>query len=392
MKETKPRLIVAFTHAKSSVLLRGQLADAKRRGYDVTALVGPGADKFVQSEGVKYVAVSMERQVALLHDAISLWKLVRAIRRLRPHIVNAGTPKAGLLVTLAAAICGVPCRIYTLRGLRLETTTGKRRKLLLRVEKTICRLAHRVVCISPSLRDRAVEIGIVSSEKAVVLGSGSSNGFDIKHYRLSDELRARGMEIRTQNGIAQNGLVIGFVGRIVQDKGVSELLQAWRALRTDYPQLKLLFVGEFDEGTISDADRRAVEQETMHIDHTPDVRPYIAAMDIVVLPSYREGFGNVLAEASAMEKPVIATDIPGCRDAVAAEVSGILVPPQDTEALIQALRRYLDNPTFRELHGKQGRERIIGEFRQDLVWDALDGLYQNLLRSKSLPLPRAQDE
>ncbi|MEM9493915.1 MAG: glycosyltransferase, partial [Myxococcota bacterium] len=170
-----------MTDPMALLLLRGQLRAAREAGFEVAVLSAPGAtaDRVVAEEGVRHIAVAMERSMAPLRDLRSLLELIGQLRALRPDVVNASTPKAGLLVTVAGWLTGVPCRVHTLRGLRFETLTGSRRYLLAAMTWLSCALAHRVICISPSLRRRAIELGVVGADRAVVLGAGSSNGIDL---------------------------------------------------------------------------------------------------------------------------------------------------------------------------------------------------------------------
>jgi glycosyltransferase involved in cell wall biosynthesis len=237
--------------------------------------------------------------------------------------------------------------------------------------------------VSHSVRREAVEARICPPEKIEVLLGGSGNGvdaagrFDPDAY--DDGVRA---ETRARFGIPRDAVVIGFVGRIVRDKGVVELTGAWRELRERYPHLHLILVGPFEpQDPVPEETERLLRED-------PRVRlagmdwntpPLYAAMDLVALPTYREGFPNVPLEAAAMRLPVVATRIPGCVDAVADGVTGLLVPPRDPAALRDALSRYLDHPELRLLHGAAGRERVLREYRQEALWEVLYAEYRRLL-------------
>jgi glycosyltransferase involved in cell wall biosynthesis len=385
--ETAPHLVIAVTSGTSGTLMRGQLAAMKQQGFRVTLVAGPDplVPSFIESEGVDYVAAPMAREIAPLHDLKSLLHLIGVIRRLRPDIINAGTPKAGLLVTIAAAICRVPCRIYTMRGLRLETATGPKRSILTLTEKVSCRLAHRVVCVGHALRERALELRLTTADKAVVLGSGSSNGIDTTKFCKTDEWKSEGAALRERIGIPSDAIVIGFVGRLVRDKGIVELVEAWQALRSEYPNLHLLLVGGYESGDPVPAEiAQLLETEkSIHLGGlVAETRSFYAAMDIFVLPSYREGFANVLLEASAMELPVVTTTAPGCIDGVQQGETGYVVAPCDSHALAEAMRHYIADPALRERHGKAGRERVERAFRREIIWEGQAALYQDMLAQR----------
>lgn len=382
--DVRPKLLVAVTSPDSAVLLRGQLAHARRRGFDVWVLSAPGAAAMglAREEHAHFIPIPMVREIEFLQDLKALWKAYKVLRDLRPDVVNAGTPKAGLVVTVAALLAGVPCRVYTLRGLRLETAVGARRLVLTLAEKVACWGASRVVCISPSLRRRALELGLLDRLKAVVLGSGSSNGVDTERFAPTAENRQRAEVLRRRLELPPGAEVIGFVGRLVRDKGIVELLEAWERISSQRAGARMVIVGEFEEGDpIPAVARHKLESDPrVHmVGHLDDLAPAYLLMDVLVLPTAREGFGNVLAEAAAMERPVVATRVPGCMDAVVDGTTGLLVTPGDWDALASAIVFYLENPREAELHGKAGRTRMVAEFQPERIWDAQCDLYFELL-------------
>ncbi|NSW57415.1 MAG: glycosyltransferase family 4 protein [Armatimonadetes bacterium] len=388
----RPRLVVAVTSSISTSLMRGQLAYMRERGFDVYFLCSGDdtARQFCEREGATLLDVPMQREISPLADLKSLAGIVRALRKVRPHLVNAGTPKAGLLVTLGAWLAGVPCRIYNIRGLRLETTSGRLRAILTLCEKIAARLAHRVLCISPSLLRLCRELNLFPQGKGKVLGEGSSNGLDTDRFTRTPEIEHRARQLRQEYGIPPKARVLGFVGRIVRDKGIVELVDAWRSLREDYADLHLLVVGPFEAGDPAPAETREVLEKDPRVHltgHVNDMPPYYAAMDILAVPTYREGFGNVFVEASAMEVPAVGTQVSGCMDAIADGVTGTLVPPRNSEALAKAIRAYLDDEELASTHARQGRERVLRSFRPEVIWQNLFDEYVALLKSRGLPTP-----
>ncbi|MDI9584114.1 MAG: glycosyltransferase [Acidobacteriota bacterium] len=196
--------------------------------------------------------------------------------------------------------------------------------------------------------------------------------------------------MREEHAIPPQARVLGFVGRIVPDKGIVELVDAWRRLREDYADLHLLVVGPFEEGNPAPPDTRETLENDPRVHltgHVTNMPPYYAAMDILAVPTYREGFGNVFLEASAMEIPAVGTRVSGCMDAIADGLTGTLVPPRDPEALAEAIRAYLDDPELASTHARQGRARVLRSFRPEVIWQNLFDEYVALLRARGLPTP-----
>ena len=206
-------------------VLRGQLGFLHESGFDVTVISSPGSgvEAFLDQEGADFVPLAMEREISPRRDLVALWRLWKQFRRLRPDISHVGMPKGGLLGGLAAWLAGVPHRVYTLHGLRLDSTRGWRRHLLTFTERIACLSAHRVVCVSESLRRRAIHLRLVSARRTVVLGSGSANGVDLARFESTAERRESAREKREELGIPQDAPLVGFVGRLTRDKGVTDL-------------------------------------------------------------------------------------------------------------------------------------------------------------------------
>jgi glycosyltransferase involved in cell wall biosynthesis len=313
----------------------------------------------------------MSRRVEPRADLESIRELDSIIRRIRPDIVHAHTPKGGLLGMIAATSCRVPLRIYHLRGMPLLTARGPMRRVLWATESISCSAAHRVLAVSESLADAAREAGIVGARKAKVLAHGSGNGVDSTRF---DPSRVDRAAARAALGLRDDEIVITYVGRLVRDKGISELLAAWRELRGRWPHARLLVVGPFEERDAIAADEvEAIRHDPSirHVEFTEDMPSVYRASDLVVLPSHREGFPNVPLEAACMELPVITTDAVGCRDSVVDGVTGRIVRLGDVEALGRAMEGYLASPTSRREHGAAGRARATTDFRPRVIWDAL---------------------
>jgi len=391
----QPGILYAGTSPLSvQWFLRGQLSYLREAGFDVTVVTAPGEglDEARRRQGVRTIAVPMVRGISPARDIVSFWRLWRILRRLRPAITNVGTPKAGLLAGIAAWLSRVPCRVYTLHGLRLETSRGPVRPVLWLAEWLACRAAHRVICVSESVRRKALALRLVTPERAVVLGAGSCNGVDESLCAPGTEASRRARELRRSLGIPPEAPVVGFVGRLTRDKGIPELADACFRLRSEFPDLRLLLVGDFEDGDpIDPALRRGIEADPgiLRTGFVRDVVPYYHVLDILVLPTYREGFPNVVLEAHAAGKPVVATRATGVVDAVADGVDGILAPIGDPVALAEAAALLLRDPALAAGMGRAGRERILLHFRRQDVWNTLLGEYIELLGASGLPLPRA---
>jgi sugar O-acyltransferase (sialic acid O-acetyltransferase NeuD family) len=381
-------LLLAVTSPLSWTFYRGLIRHLHQAGFEPVLISspGPGLQSASEQEGVASIAIPMEREIAPLKDLASLWKLYRAIRRVRPDIVDAGTPKAGLLVGIAAWIARVPCRVYSLHGLRMETAVGLKRKLLCWTERIAAACSHRVFCLSPSLRKRAIDLNLSSSENTVLLKSGGF-GVNLQQFVPSSAGSHEREDLRRQLGIPAGAPVIGFVGRFVKDKGIQQLLEAFDQLRHTYPELRLLMVGNFEDGN-------RVNPELRHyIENTPtivrpgfisDPAPYFRLMDVLVIPTHREGFGQVSTEAQASGIPVVTTTATGAVDSVIDGVTGIVVPVGDSNALSAAVGKLLEDPDLRSEMGRAGREWMERDFRPQVIWDQRVQLYRELISQTPL--------
>jgi glycosyltransferase involved in cell wall biosynthesis len=364
-------------------------------GFDVYALSSPGErlDDFASSNGVHAVSIPMRRGISPLHDVVAVVRIWRHLRRVRPLIVHAATPKGGLLGMIGARMAGVPVCIYHVLGLRYVTTHGLKRSVLRWTEKASCRLADHVLCVSISLREEMIADGLgpASETEIEVLLGGSVNGVDADVE--FDPVRAAGFRgtVRLDQGIPDDDLVVGFIGRIVRDKGMVELARAWTVLRDRHPDLRLMVVGPFEaeDPVPSDVAELFRRDPRVHLTgEVYDTAPMFAAMDVFALPTYREGLPTVLLEAAAMELPVVATRTAGCVDAVQDGVTGTLVPPRDAMALADAIQQYLQDPALRRRHGAAGRARVLREFRREAIWKALYQDYVRLLQERGVQFPK----
>lgn len=352
---------------------------------------GPLLYEISSSEGATSLAIPMEREFRPFEDMVSLWRLYRTMRTARPEVVDVSTPKAGLLGSVAAVLAGVPCRVYTMRGLRLETTAGFKRAALWATEWIACWCSHRVVCASPSLRARAVGLNLVSPAKARILEKGSG-GVDARRFSLSTRSLRETEDLRGTLGIPRDVPVVGYVGRLVKDKGIRELVEAFQRLRATYPTLRLLLVGDFEPGDPVEPEvRRYIEvgPSIVRPGVVGDTAPYYPLMDVLALPTYREGFPGVPMEAQASGVPVVTTTATGAVDSILDGVTGLLVPVGDAIALANAISKLLADPVLRVHMGNAGRARVERDFRVEAIWSAMADLYRDLMEEKLDP-PQAR--
>jgi glycosyltransferase involved in cell wall biosynthesis len=385
----QPVAVVGITHPQTCLVLRGRLAALRLAGFRVILISSPGewASRLAAEEGAAHVAISMHRGMSPMADLLALARLCRAIRRLRPDLTEFSTPKAGLLGNIAAYLCRVPTRVYLLRGLRLETATGLTRVLLRGTEWLAAACAHAVVCNSESLRTEARSLGLAPSSKLRLVAEGSSNGVDTERFLPGPDRVGRSI------GIPQGVPVVGYVGRLTNDKGIPELLDAFDQLLLSRPNARLLLVGWFDESEdkLSQELRTRIKNhpQIVHTGFVPDTSAYYRALDLLLLPTWREGFPNVALEAAASGIPVIATRTTGARDAVVDGVTGLLVPPGSADVLARSMELLLADGDRRAAMGKAARTWATRHFASQRVLAQTVALYESLVRQAELRIVRA---
>lgn len=344
---------------------RGQLAALRDAGFEVTVVCAEEARlREALPDGVRFVPVGFSRVISPLADAAALWRLVRLFRRERFDMVQYSTPKASLLGAIAAWAARVPVRIYILWGLYYVGQQGFKYTLFKGFERLICRLSHRILPIAREMVDFALAEGLGRREQYEVMLNGSACGVDVEVFDPATWAPQRNV-IRNQHHLPEQAVVIGTVARLTGDKGINELVQAFERLSAEVAGVYLLLVGTQEE-----KDRLSSESEYI-IRNNPRVRlagwqdnplPYYAAMDVFVLPTYREGFGEVNLEAQAMGLPVVSTDVIGPRESVEDGVTGFLVPAKSVEGVYEAMRKLAADKELRRQMGQKGRERVLAKF------------------------------
>lgn len=383
------KILLAVTSPVSYTLLKGQISYLKRNNFDPVLATSQITTirKGVEEEGGRAVEINLEREISLFKDIKAIFSAIKILKAEKPDVINASTPKAGLIFMIAAFLFPRSCSVFTLRGLRHETLSGVKRKIVWFTEYLTCSLAKKVVVISPSLKDHAVQKGILQPEKAVVFGQGSSNGIDLNRFSADEKIKAEGRKIKTELGIPSDGFIFGYVGRIVQDKGLIELFQAFEKILKSDTNVYLVLTGSFEKEDPVPAPvltKMKNNANVFFIEHTKHIEYVISMYDVMILYSYREGFGNVVLEASALNKPVIVADIPGLKDTTLNNVTGFVVEEKNPEALALKMENYLTDKRLRGIHGNNGRERVVKHFRSEIIWDHQVRLYNSLINNHRL--------
>lgn len=364
------KILIAVTADISIRLLSGQLDYLVREGFDVHLVVSPGkyANELENRAGFTVHYVEMARDISLKKDIRALFQMIRVFRKVRPDIANVGTPKAALLGSIAGFVTRTKRRIYTLRGLRIETTYGAKRFILKIMEQLTISLSTEVIAISPSLIAKCKELGLSGTAKMTVLGAGSSNGLQLAHFDKQ-------CKASCTKPFSNNDFIVGFTGRITKDKGIEELVTAFMGMKNT----NLLLVGGLDEGHGLKAETYALIQSNPRIKVTGFIAnpaPYYQFMDVFVIPSYREGFSNVCLEAAAAKRAVIGTNVTGIKDAIVKGKTGSLVEPHSSDSLQQEMQRLQASPTLRASYAKNGRARVVEHFQAESMWGKMVDFYR----------------
>lgn len=364
-------------------LLSGQLA-YMNQFYEVIGVSSdtPYLEKIGQKEHIKVFNIEMTRQITPLRDLKAVWQLYKYFKKENPLIVHTHTPKAGTVGMLAAKLAGVPHRLHTIAGLPLLEATGNKRKLLNFVEKITYRCATKIYPNSFGLKDIIVKEKFCATEKLEVLGNGSTNGIDTSFFNPELNPVAQNDLLRSELKILPQDFVFIFVGRLVGDKGINELVSAFKQISSSLPHAKLLLVGpletELDPLNAATLKEIEVNKSIVSVGYQNDVRPYFAIANALVFPSYREGFPNVVLQAGAMGLPSIVTDINGCNEIIENELNGLIIPVKNTEAIGKAMEKLLLDKLLYSRLQSQARKKIVDNYEQKVVWEAILNEYKSL--------------
>ncbi|WP_081210073.1 glycosyltransferase family 4 protein [Salegentibacter sediminis] len=380
-----PKKLIRITTIPLSLekLLEGQLSYMNQH-YQVTAVSAEKdrLEKYGRENGVKTFWVEMTRAITPLMDIKAVWKLYNYFKKETPLIVHTHTPKAGIVGMLAAKLAGVPLRLHTVAGLPLMETTGKKRKLLDFVEKLTYRLATKVYPNSRGLKEIILKEGFADDKKLKVLGKGSSNGIDTAYFDPSAFSKKDKMKIRRDLNIPDEDLVFIYIGRLVSEKGINELVAAFKRLQQNIPDISLLLVGPFEEelDPLSEESMQSIEDhpKIYTTGYQADVRPYFAVSNVLAFPSYREGFPNVVMQAGAMGLASIVSNINGCNEIIVEGKNGMIIPVKDEGALFNVMELIAQNEDYRLRLASNSREEICKYYEREEFWQILLKEYKSL--------------
>jgi len=366
-----------------AVLLKGQLKFMSNH-YEVIGVSSFGREIALveNQENIETHVIEMTRQISPLKDLISAYKLFKFIKKEKPFIVHTHTPKAGTLGMLAARLAGVSNRLHTVAGMPLLEATGAKRQLLNIVEKVTYANATLVLPNSYGLKKIIKDLNFTTEKRLRIIGNGSSNGIDTDYFNKSNINLSQRYNLMQQLSIVQEDFVFVYVGRLVADKGINELVSAFNSISKTYNKIKLLLVGplETELDPLNNQTILIIEsnKNIITVGWQSDVRPYLAISNALVFPSYREGFPNVVMQACAMELACIVTDINGCNEIITNNKNGLVIQPKSIEALQYAMQFFIDNPVKTSEFASVARPNILENYKREVIWNELLNLYKSL--------------
>ena len=374
MKSNRKLIRITTVPISLDKLLSGQL------GYmnQFYTVIGVSSDqeylqRVGEKENIEVEAIEMTRQITPMQDLVSVYKLYRFFKKQKPFIVHTHTPKAGTVGMLAAKLAGVPHRLHTIAGLPLLEATGSKRKLLNFVEKATYLCATKIYPNSFGLNTIIIQEKFCSPDKLKVLGNGSTNGIDTAFFNAEKFSLEEKISLKEKLGILPDDFVFIFVGRLVSDKGINELIKAFKKIESK--NSKLLLVGaletELDPLFPETLHEIEVNPNIISVGYQNDVRPYFAISAALVFPSYREGFPNVVMQAGAMGLPSIVTNINGCNEIIIEGKNGVIIPVKNTPAIYDAMQRMISEAHFWQELQNNARSMIVDRYEQEVVWNAI---------------------
>ncbi len=381
---SKPKLVrVTTVPISMDKLLHGQLRFMSTY-FEVVAISSDREylERVGVREGVRTFPIAMSRKITPLADFLAICKLYFFLRKEKPLIIHSHTPKAGLVSMIASKLAGVPHRLHTVAGLPLLETKGFKRTILNWVEKLTYACATNVYPNSLGLQEIIVQNKFCVPSKLKVIGNGSSNGIDIDHFNPGLFTEAQNLTLRQRLNIGPSDFVFVFVGRLVSDKGINEMVAAFERHQTQHPLSKLLLVGDYeaDLDPLLPRTLQAIEnnQSIITAGFQADVRPYFSVANALVFPSYREGFPNVVMQAGAMGLPCIVTDINGCNEIIKEDVNGVIVSVKNIDNLLLFMNEFVANSQLFNQLQANSRTMIATRYNQQVIWEAIKKEYIQL--------------
>ena len=384
MNSPKPKLFrIATVPMSLNLLLKGQL-EFLNTSFEVTAISGDGEDlqTVANRERVKVHAIEMHRHISLFQDLKSFWQLFQYFKKEKPTIIHSITPKAGLLSMMAGKLAGVPIRMHTFTGLIFPYKNGYMKRTLIIMDRILCRCATHVYPEGKGVKEDLQRHNI-TNKPLKIIANGNVNGVDIDYYHpeaISEEGKKK---LRAFLQIKEDDFVFVFVGRLVIDKGLRELVKAFDAISKNHKKVKLILMGP-KENAHNPKKRRMFHtiqqnENIITVGFQEEVRPYYAISNVLILPSYREGFPNAVLQAGAMGLPSIVSDISGCNEIIEHEVNGLLVPKKNYRELQKAMEKMLYNPSLLKEFHHNARNKVVKSFDKNFVWQELKKEYENAL-------------
>lgn len=391
MKESKKIKLVRITTVPLSLrlLITGQPEYMQRHGFEVTLISSDGDDwqKMPLNENIVRHKLNMERRIAVRKDASSLFALIKLLRKIKPDIVHTHTPKAGLLGMIAAWVAKVPLRIHTLAGMPAMTAKGATKKILFQTEKLTYLFSNEVWINSKFLKQYILQHKLIHPSKAHMILHGSSNGIDLRKFNVIALDDSKRILLRKQFAVEENHFIFLSVGRMVNDKGINELVDAFEKINASSPHTRLFLLGPFETGDALPAatvEKINHHSAITHIEWSDEVEYFMAEADCFIHASHREGFPNVILQAAAMGLPVICSEIPGNIDIVEYDNEGYIFPVKNSEALLQVMEQVLNNreEVVERAHNLQ--KKVHRYYDRINVQSAIKDRYVELLRKKGI--------
>jgi glycosyltransferase involved in cell wall biosynthesis len=369
----KKMLIVSTTPVCFATFAKGQ-AKFLSQYYRVELISSSSSQNksIEEHEGVKLNVVEMSRQISPLQDFRSLWQLFVFFRKHKPDVVYSFTPKAGLLSMTASFFAGVQLRMHNIIGMPLMETKGIKHFILKKIEAITYLFSNKLLCNSHGLKEY-INSNLLKKPITVIAG-GSINGVDMQYFKDTFSSQDKN-KIKEELSIDKNDFVLTYVGRVVKDKGIDELIEAFIGLQVQQKSLKLLIVGEvekhFNPINKSSLEHLKCNAKIIFRPFANDIRPYLAVSNVLVLPSYREGLPNILLEAGSFGLPLIASDINGCNEVVRHRENGLLVEKKNIKALRGSIKQLVENEALYQQFKRNARKMIQDRFEQNLFYQAL---------------------
>ncbi len=350
--------------------------------HDVIAISNPGKElkEVKKQEGVRTISLKMTRYISPIKDLVSLINMISILNKEKPDVVHSHTPKAGFISMVASALCGIPNRFHTVGGLPLMESHGLKKIILLFIEWLTYKCATRIFPNSYGLKKFILKNINVSKNKISVIGSGSTNGINTKYFNKNNKIYKTSIQIKKKFGL-KNIFSFIFIGRIVKDKGIDELIEAFNKLNHKYKNTKLILIGwEENLDPISATAKKIIyfKKSIINLGYKKDVRPFLLASNCLVLPSYREGFPNVVLQAGSMNIPSIVSNINGCNEIIQNNFNGLYIKPKNSQSLYLAMEKILINKHLYKSLVKRTRKNIVKNFRQDIIHNKILSLYSEL--------------